>query len=154
MSYLSQCSHTMSPLNRPANSAWKVITHRFFLVWEYRINCNYVSLQNFSIQEIKLLSSLELHETKRAICKEILASFESYKRENPSCPVLISLLLAKHSLSPSVVSDGKDKIGYFRDNDLFEIQTTLHSYRRTFERTGDKWSLFHPTKRLGGEPQP
>lgn len=50
-------------------------------------------MQNFSIQEIKLLSSLELHEIKRAICKMILASFESYKRENPSCPVLISFSL-------------------------------------------------------------
>lgn len=32
-----------------------------------------------------------IKSTKRAICKEILASFESYKRENPSCPALISL---------------------------------------------------------------
>lgn len=74
-------------------------------------------MQNFSIQEIKLLWSLELHEIKRAICKMILASFESYKRENPSCPVLISFSLAVEAQLNSR-SDGKDKIGYFRDNDL------------------------------------
>lgn len=47
-------------------------------------------MEKFSIQEIKLLSSFELCETKRAICRMILASFESYKRETPSCTVLIS----------------------------------------------------------------
>lgn len=63
-------------------------------------------MQNFSIQEIKLLSSLELHETKRAICKMILASFESYKRENPSCPVLISFSLASEAQNNSLSENG------------------------------------------------
>lgn len=65
----------------------------------------------------------------------------------------LSLSLSQHSLTPSVVSDGKDKIGYFRDNDSFEIQTAPRSHRSTSERTEDKRSLFHPTKRLRGGPQ-
>ena len=52
------------------------------------------------------------------------------------------LSLLKHSWSPSVGSDGKDKIGYFQDNGLFEIQTTLRRRRGTFERSETRGVAF------------
>lgn len=80
------------PFNGAANFAGKVITRRWDLsrMGEAATNCNDASMEKGSIPEIKLLSSFELCETKRAICRMILAPFESYKREAPSCAALIS----------------------------------------------------------------
>lgn len=122
------------PFNGPENFAWKVITKRWSPSRRGKraTNRNYASMERFSIQEIKLLSSFELCEIKRAICRMILASFESYKRETPSCTVLISFsALPRRSLTPSVGTDGKDKIGYFQDDDLIRNS----NIRETSERS-------------------
>lgn len=113
-------------------------------------------MQNFSIQEIKLLSSLELHEIKRPICKMILASFESYKRENPSCPVLISFSLTIKAQLNSL--SGKWRKG---QNWLLLGQWLNTKFKQLLAAIGAPWragrderSLFPRAKRLRGEPRP
>lgn len=107
-------SGMMSPLNGSANLAWNVVKHRLFLVQERRRNSNYVSPLKISpSKKTKAIIKSQLHKTKRAICNEILTSFHVIKERIPFAQCSSHSLRSSPSLSSSVMSDEKDKIGCF-----------------------------------------
>lgn len=111
-------------------------------------NCNYASMENVSIQEIKLLSSFELCETKRAICRMILASFESYKGETPSCTVLISFSGASEAQLNSL--GGKEWEG---QNWLLSGRRLNSKFKHLRKLREDRGQGVVPAEHLGGEPR-
>lgn len=111
-------------------------------------NCNYASMETFSIQEIKLLSSFELCETKRAICRMILASFESYKRETPSCTVLISFSGASEAQLNSLGGNGWKGQNWLLS--AWWLNSKFKHLRNLWEE--QRGTSVVPAEHLGGEP--
>lgn len=101
-----------------------------------------------SIQEIKLLSSFELCETKRAICRMILASFESYKRQTPSCTVLISFSGASVAQLNSLGGNGWKGQNWLLSG--WWLNSTFKHLRNLWEE--QRGASVVPAEHLGSEP--